>query len=83
MLVLLYGFLSGDTLGLVVLVHDDEPVSQIASSLQQAASMRVRPSAKASVYFNGVRLDSSLTVGQAGLKSIDRVDVVQEDADGA
>jgi hypothetical protein len=39
MLVPLYGFLRGDTLGLVVLVQDTDPVSAIAESLQQAASM--------------------------------------------
>jgi hypothetical protein len=52
-LVPLYGFLKGDTIGLVVLVHDDQPVSEIGASLQQAASVRVPPAARVSIVHNG------------------------------
>ena len=78
MLVPLYGFLKGDTIGLVVLVHDDQPVGDIATSLQQAATVRVAPAPRAAVYHNGKRLDSGITVGAAGLAPLDRVDVVPE-----
>jgi hypothetical protein len=80
-LVPLYGFLRGDTIGLVVLVHDGDLVSAIARTLQEAASMRVAPSPSASVYFRGRRLDPALSVAEAGLRALDRVDVVPE-ADG-
>jgi hypothetical protein len=43
MLVPLYGFLAGDTLGVLVLMHDDEHVREIAARLQQAATVRVAP----------------------------------------
>lgn len=79
MLMPLLGFLRGDTIGLVVLVHDHQTVSDVAQSLQQAASMRVAPRASASVYFNGVKLDPAATVAGSGLGPLDRVDVVQED----
>ena len=75
MLVPLYGFLRGDTIGLVVLVHDHEKVRDVAVRLQQAASVRVRPTPHADVYCRGERLDPELTVAQAGLGP-DRVDVV-------
>lgn len=78
MLVPLLGFLHGDTIGLVVLVQDHEPVGEIARSLQEAASMRVAPAARVNVYFNGVRLDPAATVSAAGLGPLDRVDVVPE-----
>lgn len=78
MLVPLYGFLRGDTIGLVVLVHDTDPVSAIAASLQQAASVRVAPRPRAAVYLGGRRLEDTLTVAQAGLVALDRVDVVPE-----
>jgi len=82
MLVPLYGFLKGDTLGLIVLVDDHQPVRDITASLQQAAAPRVPPASPASVYFKGKRLEPHLTVGQAGLEPLDRVDVVPEEGDG-
>ncbi|HTE52566.1 MAG TPA: toluene-4-monooxygenase system B family protein [Kofleriaceae bacterium] len=75
----LFGFLRGDTIGLVVLVHDHQAVSDIAESLQEAACMRVAPSARAGVYFNGLRLDPDLTIAAAGLGPLDRVDVIAEE----
>jgi hypothetical protein len=80
MLVPLFGFLRGDTIGLVVLVHDHQTVAEIADTLHEAASMRVPPGARtSSVYFNGNRLDPAATISATGLGPLDRVDVVQED----
>lgn len=76
MLVPLYGFLKGDTVGLLVLVHDTDKVADIASKLQQAAAVRVPPKPAADVYYNGEKLDPQLTVAQAGLESLERVDVI-------
>ncbi len=78
MLVPLYGFLQGDTLGVLVLVQDGDPVAEIAASLQQAAAMRVAPRPGARVQFAGRVLDPELTVAQAGLAALDRVDVTWE-----
>jgi hypothetical protein len=78
-LVPLYGFLRGDSIGLVVLVHDHQLVADIAATLQQAATVRVAPAARATVYYHGRRLDPALTVAAAGLQPLDRIDVVQED----
>lgn len=79
MLVPLYGFLRGDVLGLVVLVHDDEPVSRIAETLVEAAACRIEPG-PAGVYFRGQKLDPAMSVRDAGLTALDRVDVVPEPA---
>ena len=79
MLVPLYGFLRGDTIGLVILVHDHQSIAEVAQMLQEAASMRVAPKSRASVYFAGKLLDPVLSVAQSGLSMLDRVDVVQED----
>lgn len=78
MLIPLYGFLRGDSIGLVVLVHDHQRVADIASSLQQAATVRVAPSENAMVYYRGRRLDPAMTVAAAGLAPLDRVDVIPE-----
>jgi hypothetical protein len=77
-LVPLYGFLQGDTIGLLVLVHDTDTVAEIARKLQQAAAVRLPPKAVASVFHGGHRLAPELTVAQAGLSALDRVDVIRE-----
>ena len=76
MLVPLYGFLKGDTLGLVVLVHDHQSLRELAAALMTAASVRVAPAAAADVYHRGRLLDPDLTVAEAGLRPLERVDVV-------
>ena len=80
MLVPLYGFLRGDTLGLIVLVQDTDPVSRIAETLEQAACMRVIPKGRGRVFAAGRELESNLSVAQAGLSALDRVDVAVETA---
>ncbi|HXG27348.1 MAG TPA: toluene-4-monooxygenase system B family protein [Nevskiales bacterium] len=80
MLVPLYGFLKGDSIGLVLLVQDHDTVADVAACLQEAAACRVAPKPVAHVFRDGRRLDPELTVTQAGLQALDRVDVITEDA---
>ena len=80
MLVPLYGFLQGDTVGLLVLVHDTDTVAEIGRKLQQAAAVRVAPKPRAHVAHGGRVLAPELTVAQAGLSALDRVDVIPEAA---
>jgi hypothetical protein len=74
-LVPLHGFLAGDTLGVLVLVHGDEAVQVIADRLMAAAAMRVVPFAPCEVVFRGVVLDPARSVSECGLRALDRVDV--------
>jgi hypothetical protein len=80
MLVPLYGFLKGDSIGLVLLVQDNDTVADIAACLQEAAACRVAPKPIAHVYHQGKRLNPTQTLAAAGLQALDRVDVVTEDA---
>jgi hypothetical protein len=79
-LIPLYGFVRGDTLGLLVLAHTEDTVLALAASMQQAACMRVPPSKHVSVYHDGVLLAPHLTLVQAGLSALARVDLVPESA---
>ncbi len=79
MLVPLYGFVAGDTLGVLVLVHDGDTIAEVAHVAQAAAAMRVAPRAHARVFVRGAALDGCLTVAAAGLTALDRIDVVGED----
>ncbi len=78
MLVPLYGLLRGDTLGLLVLVHDTDTVADVAARLQESAAVRVPPRARVRVVWRGRTLAPQVTVAQAGLTALERVDVVPE-----
>jgi len=78
-LVPLYGFVAGDTLGVLVLVHDVDTIAEVARVAQAAAAVRVEPRAHARVLARGVGLDPRLTFAEAGLVPLDRIDVVAEE----
>jgi Toluene-4-monooxygenase system protein B (TmoB) len=71
-----YGFLEGDTLGLLLLAEEEETVMELARRLQDAASIRVARNDKIDLVYNGKAIDPRLTVAQAGLQALDRFDVV-------
>jgi hypothetical protein len=72
----LYGFLEGDTLGLLVLAEEDETILELARKLQDAASIRVARNDRIQLVYDGKTIDPALTVGQAGLQALDRFDVM-------
>jgi hypothetical protein len=76
MLVPLYAFLHGDSLGILVLAQDCHTIGELADNMQQAAAVRVAPACNSDVYFRGQRLDPAATVAQSGLTALDRVDLV-------
>jgi len=75
----LYGFLEGDTLGLLVLAEEGETILALARKLQDAAGIRVAPHDKIGFVYNGKGIDPGLTVAQAGLQELDRFDVIWRD----
>lgn len=80
MLVPLYGFLKGDTVGLLVLAQNRDTIREVGAKLQQAASVRIEPKPQADVYFRGALLDPESTVEEAGLQALERIDVVPREA---
>jgi hypothetical protein len=72
----LYGFLEGDTLGLLMLAEESETILQLARKLQEAASLRVARIEQLDLVYNGKSLDPALTVAQAGFQELDRFDVI-------
>jgi hypothetical protein len=72
----LYGFLEGDTLGLLMLAEEGETVLQLARKLQQAASLRVARVDQIDFIYNGKAIDPGITVAQAGFQELDRFDVI-------
>src|ERR1700739_1181286 len=72
----LYGFLEGDTLGLLMLAEESETILQLARKLQQAASLRVARIHQIDLIYNGKAIDPALTVAQAGFQELDRFEVM-------
>ena len=72
----LYGFLEGDTLGLLVLADEGETILELARKLQDAASIRVARKDEIDFVYDGKAIDPALTVAQAGLQALDRFDVI-------
>jgi hypothetical protein len=74
----LYGFLQGDTLGLLLLVEPEATVRALAEQLAAAAQVRVAPGGELSVVFGGRVLDPRISLARAGMKPLDRFEVVRE-----
>ena len=71
----LYGFLEGDTMGLLILAEPDDTAATLVEKVQASASPRVAPRAGLSVTWRGRRLDPDLTVAEAGMPALDRFSV--------
>jgi hypothetical protein len=72
----LYGFLQGDTVGLLILADEGETVQSLARKLQDAGSLRVAGRDHVHLVYNDRALDPALTVAQAGFQALDRFDVI-------
>jgi hypothetical protein len=72
----IYGFMYGDTLGLLLLANETETVQELSDKLQQSARMRVAWRADVKVMYKGRELDPKWTLEQAGVEALERIDVV-------
>jgi Toluene-4-monooxygenase system protein B (TmoB) len=72
----LYGFLQGDTVGLLILAEEGETLHALARKLQDAASLRVAARDHVWVVLHDKTMDPAMTVAQAGLQALDRFDVI-------
>ncbi len=75
----LYGFLRGDTMGLVILASDDDTAGDLALKLIAAASLRAPAPKRPRVVFEGETLPPSTPIARAGMTALDRFDVLDEE----
>jgi hypothetical protein len=73
----LYAFLEGDTMGLLLLAHEDDTIDALAARAETSAATRVSPRGGMRVLWHGQLLDGRATVGASGLAPLDRIDVVR------
>ena len=72
----LYVFVRGDTLGLVVLAGEAESVDDLAQRMLRAAAPRVTLSGPLRVLHRGKVLPGGLSLSEAGVNALDRVDLI-------
>lgn len=72
----LYGFMQGDTLGVLIFAEGDDTLKVLARKLQDEASLRVARTEVVQVVYKDQIMDSMMTVAEAGLQPLDRFDVV-------
>jgi hypothetical protein len=73
----LYGFLQGDTVGLLILAEEDETLQSLTQKLQDGANLRVARKEHAQVMYNDKPMDPAITIAQAGIQALDRFDVIE------
>lgn len=74
----LYVFVRGDTLGLVVLAPEAETVDDLAQRLSRAAAPRVALDGRLRVLHRGKLLNGQMSLQEAGVAALDRVDLITE-----
>ena len=72
----LYGFLQGDTVGLLILADEGDTLQSLAQKLQDAASLRVAHRDRVQVIYKDKAMDPAITIAQAGFQALDRFDVI-------
>ena len=71
----LYGFVEGDTIGLLIMADKQESVRSLAERLRDAASLRVGGSRDMEVVYRGIVLDPDSTLAQSDFKPLQRFDL--------
>ena len=71
----LYGFMEGDTIGLLILADEQESVRSLAGKLRDAASLRVDGGCDMDLVYQGRVLDPDSMLAQADFKPLQRFDL--------
>ena len=75
MLIPIYGFVEGDTMGVLVLAEERESVSSLTSKLLDAVSLRVDVNYQYEAIYQGHVLAPDATVVQSDLRPLQRLDL--------
>lgn len=71
----LYGFVEGDTIGILMLARPEERLAELADRLQASVAIRVARMERVLITARGRVLDANATVEQTGLEALERFDV--------
>jgi hypothetical protein len=70
-----YGFLEGDTMGLLLLADEAETIASLTDKMEASAATRVAPRGRMNLAWRGRIIEPHLTVAEVGIAPLDRVDV--------
>ena len=73
----LYGFLEGDTIGLLVLADETDSAAVLVDKLQNSARVRVKARRNMNVVYKGQVIERTVSVAEARFEALDRFDVVE------
>lgn len=76
----IYGFLQGDTIGLLIFAYPQETVQELIDKVQKAAAMRVTPRTGMKLVYKDKALDSTVTVTEMGVQPLEHFFVIQGEA---
>lgn len=71
----LYGFLEGDTMGLLILAYESDTIAMLAEKIQKSASVRVPPYSAYNVIYKEQILPPHLLLSEVNIKPLERFDV--------
>jgi hypothetical protein len=75
----IYGFLEGDTIGLLIFAYPHETAQDLINKLQKSASVRIAPRANMQLLYKDHPVVSTLTVKELGVQPLEHFFVVQGD----
>ena len=71
----LYGFVEGDTIGVVIFADERESVQALAQRLRDAVRLRVDTQVEMEVVYRGAVIDPDTTLDQAHFTALQRFDL--------
>ena len=72
----IYGFLEGDTIGLLIFAYPNETVHDLINKVQKAAALRVQPKNDMTLVYKDQLMDLNSTVTQMGIQPLEHFFVV-------
>ena len=75
----IYGFLQGDTIGLLIFAYPNETVQDLINKLQKSASIRIAPRANMQLLYKDHPMALNLTMKEMGVQPLEHFFVVQGD----
>lgn len=75
-----YGFLEGDTIGLLIFAYEDETVKMLIDKLQKSSQVRVAPRENMELIFQGKIQNKNERISKIGIGPLDRFDVLSKES---
>jgi hypothetical protein len=75
----IYGFLQGDTIGLLIFAYPNETMQDLIDKVQKAAAIRVEPKTGMKLVYKDKAIDVNLTVSAMGMQPLEHFFVLQGD----